>query len=90
MMNTGVRVRGLTDDTRGGSSPSRLIANRIRDCPYISVSTTLVIATSAPKEITSAPQEIPAPSSSTVASGASAPLSWSTGRARVATIASLM
>ena len=33
MMNTGVRVRGLTCDTRRGSSPSRLIANRIRDWP---------------------------------------------------------
>ena len=33
MMKTGVRVRGFTWATRCGSSPSRLIAKRMRDCP---------------------------------------------------------
>ena len=33
MMKTGVRVRGFTCETRRGSSPSRLIAKRMRDWP---------------------------------------------------------
>ena len=59
-------VRGWTLRDERGSSPSRHIANKMRVWPYRIVSTTLVIATSAPTEITSAPQSKPAPSLSTV------------------------
>ena len=90
MTRTGVPVRGFTRETRRGSSPSRPMAKVIRDWPKSSVSTTLVIATSAPNEMMSAPHSKPAPSLSAVASGASAPPSWSTGSAPVATTATAM
>ena len=54
------------------------------------VSTTLVIATRAPKVTMSAAQLRPAPSDSAMASGASCPASWSAGSAPTATVETRM
>jgi hypothetical protein len=72
---TGVLVRSQTAARRSGSRPSRHIENAIRVSPNSIVSTTLVIATSAPNVTMSAPQPIPAPSDSATDRGASWPAS---------------
>ena len=62
----------------------------MRVWPYMIVSTTLVIETSAPIAISEAPHSTPAPSRSAAASGASDFASWSDGKAPTATIATRM
>lgn len=90
VISTGVWKRGWTLARRRGARPSRHIAKKIRVWPYMIVSTTLVIDTSAPIAIIEAPQSTPAPSLSAAASGASASASWSDGSAPTATIATMM
>ncbi len=46
----GTPVRGWTLENSGGMSPSRDIAKRMRICPYCTVSTTLVVAMTAPMD----------------------------------------
>jgi len=87
---TGVRVRSQTVERRPGRRPSRHIEYAIRVWPYSIVSTTLEIATSAPKDTMSAPQPIPAPSESAVLSGAASPARSLAGSAPTAAIATKM
>jgi hypothetical protein len=68
-------VRSQIAPRRSGSSPSRHIENATRVSPKSIVSTTLVIATKAPKVTMSAPHPIPAPSDRATESGASWPAS---------------
>ena len=70
---TGVWVRGLTFSNTLGSRPSRAIANRMRVWPYITVSTTLKIETTAPSEMIAGAHSEPVTSRAMVASTASPP-----------------
>jgi hypothetical protein len=71
----GVPKRWFTSASRVGSSPSRHMAKKMRVWPYRITRMTLVIATTAPSARIQAAQEMPAPSRSAVASGASLPAS---------------
>ena len=71
-MGTGVRVRGFTRESSGGSIPSRLIENRIRLWAYIVTRVTLKIEMTAPAARTIPGQLAPV----TCVRIAASPASW--------------